>query len=61
MQGNTTAYKANYPRSNGSTVDSLLIVAYIRKFESARLLFVEGTEKHSLYEQSTFLARTERY
>jgi hypothetical protein len=55
------AYTANYPRSNGLTVDSLQSVAYIWKFESVRFLFVEGSEKRSLYEQSTFLARTERY
>jgi hypothetical protein len=61
MQENTTAYIANYPISNGSTVDSLQTVAYIWKFESVRYLFVEGTEKQSLHEQPTFLARTERH
>jgi len=44
MQENTTAYTTNYSRCNGSTVDSLQIVAYIWEFESVRFLFVEGTE-----------------
>jgi hypothetical protein len=44
MQETTTAYTANYRKSNGSTVDSLRIVDYIWKFESVRFLFVEGTE-----------------
>jgi hypothetical protein len=52
VQENTTVYTANYPRSNGSTVDSLQIVAYISKIESVKFLFVEKALKNRVYKNS---------
>ena len=59
MQDSATVHSANF---SITALEKLLYTVdqHISRFESVRLLSVEGTERQSLCEQSTFLTKAER-